>query len=112
MAFTLDGLYFKLFQKIKPLVDENALVVLDNIHLIADGTLNDEILLLSRIRELINSEKSLIIFGTTLEPTSYCFRIPLQFSIKPIGSGFGKKVNGQVSEFLSVVSSLINSLSD
>lgn len=75
---------------------QNVLVVLDNIHLISDGAVAEEISLIVDIRRLFDSTKSLIVFGTCREIEEYCFRIPLQFIVKRIGSGFGKKVNGQV----------------
>jgi hypothetical protein len=69
---------------------------LDNIHLIGNESVAEEVSLIVNIRRLFDSAKLLIVFGTCKEVEEYCFRIPLQFNIKRIGSGFGKKVNGQV----------------
>jgi hypothetical protein len=70
---------------------------LDNIPLIADEGLGDEIGLIVEIQRRF--DQSLIAFGTYRDVADYCFRIPLQFNIKRVGTGFGKKINGQVRGF-------------
>lgn len=76
---------------------KNTLVVLDSLQLVAGDDLNDEISLLLDIQKRLSLAESLIAFGTCRETSDYGFRIPLQITVNPIGSGFGKKVGGQVS---------------
>ncbi|KAI6209495.1 hypothetical protein M3Y96_00227300 [Aphelenchoides besseyi] len=76
-------------------LESGMLLVIDDLSSVCNGDLNEELKLLSQLRSLINDQSTLL-FGTTRDPSSFGLHCSFKTSIKVVGSGFGKKVTGEI----------------
>ncbi|KAI6232427.1 hypothetical protein M3Y95_00484700 [Aphelenchoides besseyi] len=88
----------KLLQRIQEQLsgpETEMLLVIDDLSSVCNGDLNEELKLLSQLRSSINNQSTLL-FGTTRDPSLFGLRCSFKTSIKVVGSGFGKKITGEI----------------